>query len=240
MVLLISVSTSLLASMSLDRAIIYFEPGGWQKQDVIVSNPDNETLYLETEVFRIENPGRENEQRLPITVPEDMKLLATPHKSSIVPGSQRRVRLFNREKKLTEEKVYRVLFKPVVGPIKHQLQVVKLLVAYEVLVFIRPEKPVFKVATRQHGKTLEITNVGNSNVVLREGVQCKKKSDLAERKQCKSVWQSKRVYAGQSWQVDIPDEGNIYFTVFDGKNEKEQVAEIKVLKPSSTKNITQI
>ncbi|MRI34070.1 hypothetical protein EOPP23_13830 [Endozoicomonas sp. OPT23] len=205
-----------LADMSLDRSIVYFDKKGWKRQDVQVSNLSNETMYLQTEVFRVVNPGKKDEAKIPATTPEEMKLMATPHKSSIKAQGMRAVRLFNRENNLKEEKVYRVLFRPVVGPQKNQEQVVKILVAYEILVFVRPTQPIFKVEGTIKDKKLELTNTGNSSVLLRRGQQCITKDN------CKSVWKSKRLYRGQTWNVDLAGEGEVKFALFDGHFETSQ------------------
>ncbi len=208
-------ASGLLADMSLDRSIVYFDKKGWKRQDVQVSNLANETLYLQTEVYRVLNPGRPNEEKILATTSEEMKLMATPHKSSIKPQGERVVRLFNRENNLTEEKVYRVLFRPVTGPLKEQKQkqMVKLLVAYEILVFVRPSQPVFKVDGVIRGNKLELSNTGNSNVMLRRGRQC------ASKDECTSIWKNKRLYTGQSWSVDLTGEGEVKFAIFDGRYE---------------------
>ena len=230
LVMAAGINASLLqADMSLDRSIVYFDKKGWKRQDVQVSNLSSDPLYLQTEVYRVINPGRENEERIQATSRDEMKLMATPHKSSIKAGGERVVRLFNREKKLNEEKVYRVLFRPVVGPNEEQKQVVKVLVAYEILVFIRPLKPVFNVDGEIKKNKLELNNTGNSNVVLRRGVLCKTKND------CKPLWQSKRLYSGQSWNVDLPEEGEVKFALFDGHYETSQSIKPQTIKQQIAK-----
>ena len=79
-------SSQALATMSLDRMIVYFKPNQLPRQDVVVSNPDKENLYLQTEVYNVVNPGTQQEERIRVTDPKDIKLLATPGKAIIPPN----------------------------------------------------------------------------------------------------------------------------------------------------------
>ncbi|MFK0573066.1 hypothetical protein [Endozoicomonas sp.] len=66
-------SSQALATMSLDRMIVYFKPDQLPRQDVVVTNPDKETLYLQTEVYKVVNPGTEKEERIRVTDPRDIQ-----------------------------------------------------------------------------------------------------------------------------------------------------------------------
>lgn len=85
------VSTQGLASMSLDRVIVYFKPDQLPRQDVVASNPDSENLYLQTEVYKVLNPGTEQEERIRVSDPSQVKLLATPGKAIIPPNGRKSV-----------------------------------------------------------------------------------------------------------------------------------------------------
>ncbi len=215
--LLFSVGAS--AALSLDRMIVYFDPDKTPRQDIIVSNPDPETLYLQTEIFEVRNPGSEDEDRVKITDPAKLKLLTTPNKAIIPPNGRKTVRLVSLEKPTDKELVYRVTFKPVVGDLEASQTAIKLLIAYQTLIFIRPDNPKYDVSAKQKGNQLVFTNKGNINAVLRNGQYCTSKKDDS----CKSLSETTRIYAGESWTLDIPSDAvRVKYGMFDGAFEKSQ------------------
>lgn len=214
----LSVAAPLLyASMSLDKMVVYFEPGQPPRQDIMVSNPDPENLYLQTEVYKVINPGGENEERIRITDPDKLKLLATPQKAVIPPNGRKTVRLVSLETPGTDEAVYRVTFRPVVGDVKATQTAIKLLIAYQALVFIRPANPKYDIVAKWKDNKIVFTNKGNMNAVLRNGQFCTSKKDVS----CKPLSESTRLYAGQSWTLELPDtKGYVRYGLFDGRFEK--------------------
>ena len=106
------------AGVQLDRVIVYFDADKLPRQDILVTNPDQEPLYLETEIFKVENPGASNEERVRITDPDKMQLLATPGKSIVAPGGRKTVRLVSLNPAPKVEEVYRITFRPVVGELE--------------------------------------------------------------------------------------------------------------------------
>ena len=220
--LLFSASAS--AALSLDRMIVYFDPDKQPRQDIIVSNPDKETLYLQTEVYEVRNPGSEDEDRVKITDPSKLKLLTTPNKAIIPANGRKTVRLVSLEKPVKNELVYRVTFKPVVGDLEASQTAIKLLIAYQTLVFIRPDNPKYDVSAKQKGNQLIFTNSGNINAVMRNGQYCTTKKDDS----CKPLTETTRIYAGQSWTLDIPPEAvRVKYGLFDGAFEKTREFSVK-------------
>ncbi|MRI32558.1 hypothetical protein EOPP23_06105 [Endozoicomonas sp. OPT23] len=219
--LLLALSSNAFAAMSLDRMIVYFDADDAPRQDVVVSNPDNENLYLQTEVYKVINPGSDKEERVRVTDPAQMKLLSTPRKAIIAPSSRKTVRLVSLETPTDVESVYRVTFKPVVGDIKATQNAIKLLIAYQALVFIRPENAAYKVTAKREKDSVTFTNSGNMNVVLRNGKFCKGKGD---NKQCDEIKDGTRLYAGQSWSLKLPsNDVKIEYGLFNGENEERKV-----------------
>ena len=219
--LLMSISVNSFAAMSLDRMIVYFDPDKAPRQDVIVTNPDTDNLYLQTEVYKVIKPGTAEEERVRITDPNEMMLLSTPQKAIIAPNSRKTVRLVSLETPKNVESVYRVTFKPVVGDLKATQNAIKLLIAYQALVFIRPENPEYKVTAKRDGKKITFTNSGNINVVLRNGKFCE--LEVTE-KTCTDIENGTRLYAGQSWSLDLPkNTTKVQFGLFNGRNEERKV-----------------
>ncbi len=60
------------AALSLDRIIVYFDPNEIPRQDMIVTNPDPENLYLQTEVYNVINPGTDQEEHVLATDPSQI------------------------------------------------------------------------------------------------------------------------------------------------------------------------
>ncbi len=215
------ISGGAFASMSLDRMIIYFNPNELPRQDVIVTNPEAENLYLQTEVYKVLNPGTDKEERIRITDPSALRLLASPRKAIIAPNSRKTVRLVNLETPKGDEQVYRVTFKPVVGDLKTKQNAIKLLVAYQALVFVRPDNPKYKITSKLVNKKIIFTNHGNINVVLRHGRYCS--SDKKE--SCVDLDAGRRIYANTSWTLPLPEkakkgQGYIQYGLFDGDSEQ--------------------
>lgn len=208
------------ANMLLDRMIVYFEPGKQPRQDIRVTNVGDDNLFLQTEIYKVVNPGAENEERIRVTNPDEMQLLATPQKSIVSPGGRRTVRLVNLETPKKEEAVYRITFRPVTGDVEANQNAIQLLIAYQALIFVRPENPVYEVVAKREGSKVIFTNKGNSNVILRNGEQCKSATKAAE---CVEITTGGRIYAGQSLTLDLPGNGeHVRFGMFDGTREQRQ------------------
>ncbi len=204
--------------MTLDRMIVYMNPSRSAYEEITVSNPDDDKLFLQTEVFKVENPGEESEQLIPATNPEEMKLLTTPQKAIVPSGSRKTMRLVSLENPKDKEQVYRVTFKPVVSDGKDQKSSVRILIAYQALVFVRPENPHYKVSAIRNGASMTLTNTGNVNVVMRNGQACSEKGS------CFDLTENKRLYAGQSWTISLPvGKEKVSFDLFDGRQEIKKV-----------------
>ena len=209
--------------MLLDRMIVYFEPGQQPRQDIRVTNVGEDNLYLQTEVYKVINPGEENEERVRVTDPDKMTLLTTPQKSIVRPKGQRSVRLVNLETPKEKEAVYRITFRPVTADVASQNEqnAIQLLIAYQALIFVRPEQPVYKIVAKRVGEEVVFTNEGNSNVVLRNGEQCDTGDATGN---CSDITEARRVYAGQSISLKLPGDGRfVKMGVYDGSNESRQV-----------------
>ena len=225
-------TSSAFAGVQLDRMIVYFDADKLPRQDILVTNPDKENLYLETEIFKVENPGAPNEERVRVTDPDKMQLLATPGKAIVAPGGRRTIRLLSLNPAPKTEEVYRITFRPVVGELEATQTAVKILVAYQVLAFIRPENPFFDVSAKSKGREVTFSNTGNMNVVLRNGLFCPKgvsqrASRATKDEQCSKLDEGSRIYAGQSWTLTLPEQyqtkgGFVEYGLFDGANEKAQ------------------
>lgn len=236
LLVLLSVATALHAEMSLDRMIVYFDPYKRPLQDIMVKNSAPENLYLQTEVHKVINPGRKDEERIPITDLEKIKLLATPKKAIISPHGRKTVRLVSLEIPKEIEEVYRITFRPVTGNTQAKQTSIKLVIAYQALVFIRPMHPKYNVTAEWKEKKIVFSNEGNMNAELRHGQFCTSKKEES----CAPLEASNRLYAGQSWELELPDsKGYVRYGLFDGQFEKTKIFEpsvAKSLEPSVAKS----
>lgn len=210
-------AVTLNASMLLNKVIVYFDPDQAPRQDIIIRNPDPENLYLQIEIYKVVHPGQKNEERVRVTDPDKLKLLATPRKAIISSNSRKTIRLVSLEVPKKTEEVYRVTFRPVVGDLKATETAIKILIAYQALVFVRPVDPAYDVTADWKGKKIVFSNKGNINAELRNGQFCTSKKDES----CTPMEESTRLYAGQSWEVELPDsKGYVRYGLFDGKFER--------------------
>lgn len=198
LLLLTSMPTN--ADMRVDRAIVYFDPDAPPRQDVEVSNLSDENLFLKVEVLEVSNAGTEQEQRRLVTDLDAIGFIASPANSVIPPKGRRSIRLLNLREPDDQERIYRVTFKPVLPELTAQTNAIKLLVAYQSLIIIRPKNIDIDIASESRTDGLLLSNNGNANVFLQNGRACHTTSNV-----CFDL-PSKRLYAGNSW------------TVSDGKN----------------------
>ena len=200
-----------LAAMSLDKIIAYLDDSPSSRDDIVVTNSDEETLYLQTEIFRVDNPGKPDERRVRVVNPKEFKLLVSPAKAILTTGEKKRFRLMSLERNLDQEKVYRVTFKPVVGKIKSDRTALKILVAYQALVFVQPKEGHYKLEVdKQDGKWM-LKNSGNINVEVSDVQHCLGETD------CRPLEVKGRLYAGASKPVDEGVAGGYLKLIARGK-----------------------
>ena len=189
------------ASMALSNAIVHFEAGKPSRQDVEITNTGTEPLYVQVEPRVVLNPGTDDEQREIITDPREHGLLVTPNRLVIAPGASRVLRLVKLASQLTEERIFRITARPVSGELEAESSGLKILIGYEVLVIFYPDEVEQKLEVKRIGKTLQVANNGNTNVLLQEGFQCQKPDLPLE--ECAPL-PGKRIYPGMQWEVELP------------------------------------
>ncbi|MEM8501193.1 MAG: fimbria/pilus periplasmic chaperone [Pseudomonadota bacterium] len=202
LLLLVLTSIPTHADMRVDRAIVYFDPDAPPRQDVEVSNLSDENLFLQVEVLEVRNAGTEQEQRKLVTDLDSIGFIASPANSVIPPKGRRNIRLLNLREPDDQERIYRVTFKPVLPELTARTNAIKLLVAYQSLIVIRPKKIDIDIASESNTDGLLLRNNGNANVFLQNGRACHTAS-----KECFDL-PSKRLYAGNSWTVSVGERNN--------------------------------
>ncbi|MEM7097342.1 MAG: hypothetical protein AAF541_03715 [Pseudomonadota bacterium] len=188
------------AEMVLSNVIVHFEPGDPGRKDVEISNQGDEPLYVEVEPHEVLSPGTDQEERSRILDPREAGLLVTPNKLILPPGATKVIRLVKMGNS-SEERVYRIAAKPVTGGVEATQSGLKIMVGYEILAIVYPSQPDAKLKIEREGKKLLVQNDGNTNVLLRQGFQCK--SPDMPQEECTPL-PSRRMYPGNSWELDLP------------------------------------
>ncbi len=189
------------ASMVLSNVILHFEPGQPTRQDIEIENTGDETMYVQVRPHRIVDPGTDAEQRSFIADPREAGLLVSPNKLVLPPRGRRLLRFVDLDPGGASERVYRVAVTPVVGDLEAEASGLKILVGYEVLVLAQPAAPEHRLVGHRDGKSITFRNDGNTNILLREGIQCP--HDDAPTEEC-VVLGAKRLYPGNTWAVELP------------------------------------
>ncbi len=201
--------------MFVDRSIIEFVASEGRQQDLRVSNRGNDQMYVQLEVLDVQNPGTESEQRVTLTNLSDMTLLATPKQFVLPAQGERAVRLVSLSEASDVERIYRVNVTPVLPQLAdNDASVVRVVVAYQLLVIVQPVNPREDLFVERRGDVLYFENRGNSYVLLSEGEQCHAES-------CEDL-PTRRLYAGNSWEIPLSDAQaavNFRMSTFQGSRE---------------------
>lgn len=216
-VFLISSSPSI-ASMIIDRAIVVYEPGQPSRQDVQISNPDKEPLFVKVTIFEVQNPGTEQEKRVEVKNPKDIPFLVTPNKLVVPPNGNKLVRLVNLAKGGDTDRIYRINLTPVVGEVESTEMALKVVVGYQLLVMVQPEHPNATLEVTRKGRMINFKNVGNTNVLVRNGKQCP--AGDSNEVDCREI-NGTRIYAGNSWTSELPFDQPVNFSLTIGSKNKK-------------------
>lgn len=210
--LVVTLSGPASASMLIDRSILTFEAGSPSRQDVTVTNPTEDTMFLEVEVLQVTDPGTDDERREVVRDPASIGLIAAPRRLAIPAGGRRLVRLVNLDGHGDTERVYRVNITPIQPPAEagEERQIgLRIVVAYQLLIFVAPETARSGLEARREGNQLHLHNTGNVNVLLGDGRQCR---GGLEGSDCESVT-GRRLYPGNQTVLELPMDEAVSFQV---------------------------
>jgi len=125
------------------------------------------------------------------------------------PGALRSIRLVSLNDNLTNDRIYRVMVKPQVGTITSDAPVLegspnivmKIMAAYDVLVVARPSNSKATINAERTDSELTLTNSGNTNILLAEGVVCPANTRDEDRSEkCTSI-EATRIYSGNVLKI---------------------------------------
>lgn len=197
------------AQLSVNPAILSFEGSENKRQDIKVANTSARTQYLQISAARIHEPGTYPETYFESPDPDEVGLLVAPRRIALKPGEERVVRVILLESDLKTDKAWRVHIEPTIGNIEADQSVAVTLLAFKALVIARPETPMTEIVSERDGRTLSLTNIGNSNVILFDGKQCAD-GDTP----CQHVT-GKRLWPGLEWTTELPADAPVTFKLRD-------------------------
>jgi P pilus assembly chaperone PapD len=203
---------SFASSISVGNVIVDFNKDKQRNYiDVSVSNKsaDDETAYVKVSVYEIKNPGTINEQKVLVSKNDRNSIIVSPQKLIIPPHSKKNIRFIALHKNHDQDKVYRVNIAPVSGGKKiDKGQLIQILIAYDILVFVRPQNEDSQFKGKRNGKEITFENTGNTNILLRKAKQCSK-DDPSE---CKDL-AGKRLYANApKYTQELPYDNEVEYT----------------------------
>ena len=210
---LLLMATPARAEFLLSEVIIDFLDGAARQHDIEVISKDNETQYIDTETYLVENPTAPDEKRTQIANPQESGLMVTPNKMALAAGARKLMRFLLLKPQTDKDQIYRVAVKPVIQGVDagDQKVALKVLVGYEALVIVRPKNPKIELTAQRKGNSLTIINKGNTNANLQSGQQCDNTGG-----ECKELSVA-RIYAGQSWTTTLPHlDGEAKYQVWNG------------------------
>lgn len=209
------------AGIFVDRSIVTFDEASPSRQDVRVTNDDAENpAYVQVDVLTIDAPGTDHEKQTRVTDPESITLLATPKKMVIPAGGQKLVRIVNLEPSSESERIFRVNVTPILPPLQEEPEgnLVRVVVAYQLLVIIPPALPEASWTVKREGTRLTFVNTGNTNLLLHSGKQCATPGST----ECREL-ATHRLYAGNSWEQKLPFDQPLEYMVRSLSSEKKEI-----------------
>lgn len=183
------------AEIVLSELIVELQPGKRTRADVEVWNNSPDRAYVVAEPAEVLAAGTSAESRRSDPDPEQLGLLVSPARMILEPGQRRLVRIAAIGPHAGRERVYRVTIRPVAGQLSAEESGLKLLVGYDMLVLVRPDKQEPRISGSRIGEGIVFRNTGNVSVELIEGRQCR-----APDERCTPL-PAKRLYAGAEWHV---------------------------------------
>jgi P pilus assembly chaperone PapD len=193
------------AEMVLSQVIVDLMPGKPPRDDIEVWNDGAERMYVAAEPFEIVGAGTPAERRVAVREPEAAGLLVSPQRLVLAPGERRTIRIAAIGDRPAADKVFRVAIKPVAGAVSAEASALKVFVGYDTLVIVRPARFEGDLAAARSGRTLTLTNAGNTAQELFDGKQCD-----ATGADCRAL-PAKRLYPGAEWRQELPFDTSVSY-----------------------------
>ena len=193
-----AVSVPAFANLSASPIIMTYQDGGQTRKDITLKNSGNRPQYLEVTAYRIVTPGVFPEELKTDPNPKNVGLLVAPRRVVLKPGEQKLIRVIRLENTVKTDEAWRVHIKPAKVEIEAKSSGAMVQLGYKALIIARPKDAGANLSGKRVGKVLTVTNTGNSNIVLHDGVQCNTAG-----LECKKIT-GKRLWPGQEWTTELP------------------------------------
>ncbi|ROS01900.1 hypothetical protein EDC56_2349 [Sinobacterium caligoides] len=198
------------AGIALSSIIIDMPPSSKPYTDITVFNDDKAAnAYVIVELYEVINPGTDHEQRRFVQDPKSVSLLISPNKFVILPGGRKQVRIVDIKGPGDSDRIYRAIFKPVVGDTEAASTGVKIMIAYETLILRRPKQPDYTVQAKRQGRQLTFTHTGNSATKLESVYHCAQGQSLKQQN-CTEL-KGARLYADNKLTLTTPAGGEVFY-----------------------------
>jgi len=197
-------ATAARADLLLSQMVVELAPAEFQRADIELWNNGPDRTFVEVEPREIVAPGTAVQASRKDPDPEKLGLLVSPERIVLEPGQRRLLRIAAIGT-TDHERVYRVTVKPAVGDLSSHESGLKLLIGYDVLVLVRPSRPVPHVSGTRTAAQLSIKNDGNVSVELIDGRACD-----ASMRSCTDL-PSGRLYAGAVMTVNVGGAPKVHY-----------------------------
>jgi hypothetical protein len=206
-----------------DNVIVNFDNNKRMKEDIFIRNISDKNTYVKVIVTEIINAGQVDQEKIEHRNPKKSGIFVSPNKLILKPNGtvddHQAIRIANINGNLTTDRIYRIQVIPVINDFekKEDTLGVKILMGYEILTLIQPNKPIMKYDYKIKGNNFIFNNLGNSNILLHKGKQCDSNNE-----NCKDI-KTKRIYANSSYNFNLPYENNVveFYLKFGEKNKLE-------------------
>ncbi len=203
------------ADLIVSRSIVEMTNGETRTDIVLINSDESETLYVQVEPFYVSRPGESAQELIALGAEDNKGLLVSPNRLAIAPSGRSLVRILNLNEDSAMERIYRVNFTPVTPPVELQAaddnavrSALDVVVAYQVLIIMRPEMPEPVHAITRRGTIAEFHNAGNTNYLLTDGSQC----NPGDIEQCQTL-PDRRMYPGNHWTLELPFDGPFNYSI---------------------------
>ncbi|MFL0810489.1 MAG: fimbria/pilus periplasmic chaperone [Agarilytica sp.] len=196
-------SSSLLANITLDRVIIFFQPDKRPIQTVDVINIDDKrTFAVKTKVVEVLNPGTPEQ-----TSQASKSLIVAPNAFEIAAQKNRSARLLLKDRNQSDiEKVYRVTFTPEAPsrPVKQESEAkavktkIDIIVGMGALILVPPKEVRYQLEASRDGKNLSFENKGNISTEIQPRKICKTEKECFQ-------FNGARLYPGNKFEYELPE-----------------------------------
>ncbi|HWL67644.1 MAG TPA: fimbria/pilus periplasmic chaperone, partial [Geminicoccus sp.] len=203
-------------NLTVDTLLVDMADPAQSRRDLTLANTGSEKLYVQVDVEEMVATDEGREART--GSPDELGLLVTPNRLILEPGQRRPVRMVVLNRQVDRERMFRITLKPVVGDILSDepaasnapSAMIKVVVGYQAYLFVRPARIEESLLATRDGRQLQFRNAGNVSLLLDDGRQCA--DPTLPRDECTPL-PSRRIYPGQSWSVELPNDNRAEYTV---------------------------